>query len=565
VDLRLTASKGGGEIDVPWIRSDLQIDWQIQDLDLTSSWFTNSPSVEFANVELNYHGYLAHFIAPFVRNMELSQAASDDLFRWLTTPVFNEPLFGFSNFLDLLGDSPDHRAARDRIGNLEGNLAAALANASPTWVRLGEFLADGSLARRPGFSSKLSPLGVTVESASNITSQLAAELSLQEFVAFMGSRGLTTPKSGVLLVGNPPPGTFQYGPFYVDEDILSDIDSGIDLRLLRDPLAAFELMLGHEREILKYDMPDFSIEDVEKDFFIPLPGGVIGIRLGGGIGGAIQYDFGLDSEGLRQYQESGRQDESTLLDGFYVRDKAETGEEITEAEFRVSFSVAGEVNVETIDRILRSLPFGGFRVEIRAGVEGVITLIFRHDFASTGSDPKVRGQEFKTNAELGSEHLFDKFGNSILDLSAYAKVLAFLPVPKVRIAGKTIGGGETEIEVFNLDLPILSTTLGGWDSIRTVGPLATLVEGRLTLNTSPFNDDFRVGRVDEDTLFVETQGRRQHFDGVTQVIAYGGTGNDSFVVDSDLNWVTVEFYGDDGDDRLLGGGAAYARLYGGDG
>ena len=95
-----------------------------------------------------------------------------------------------------------------------------------------------------------------------------------------------------------------------------------------EPTNIFKLLLGQDIDLVHYDMPKLSF-DFDWDTFIRI-WAPLGVRLGVSFNASIDLAFGYDTLGIRQWIGSDYKDYSRLLNGFYVDDLDEKGNDKNE-------------------------------------------------------------------------------------------------------------------------------------------------------------------------------------------------------------------------------------------
>ena len=306
---------------------------------------------------------------------------------------------------------------------------------------------------------------------------------------------------------------------------------GFQFPILQNPASLIGVMLGQDATLFAYQTPRL-VADFSMGVTIPITG-PLAIEFVGGIGVDAQFSFGYDTLGLRNFIESKKPED--LLDGFFVSDRENvdgTGSDVDEVTLRGSLEAFA-----TITTGVASVSVGG-------GVYATVGANLRDN----DHDGKVRVQELLENLPLC---VFDFNGSLAAGLRIKAQVLGFpfsQDVARVRL----LEFATSCVDAENL-------TLGEVDD-----------EGvyRLFVGDTAHRREVGQGIADEYATFAQTIdedgnevlevsafGVTETVSGVTQVIASGGDGDDSFIVHGDLG-IPVHFIGGSGNDELIGGPGA---------
>ncbi len=183
-------------------------------------------------------------------------------------------------------------------------------------------------------------------------------------------------------------------------------------------------------------MPTFRA-GFEYSQFFPIFG-PIGARFTGSIAAAIDFNFGFDTFGLRQFAASGYTDTGLIANGFFISDTATvdgTGADVPEVTLSGALKAALELEVAVA----------------RAGVGGGIFVDVFFDLHDQSGDGKIRVDELKENFNIGPLHIFDVTGTLSAKLFAYFEI-------GIRVFGKykKVAGKEwelAEVVLLNFSLP----------------------------------------------------------------------------------------------------------------
>ncbi len=178
-------------------------------------------------------------------------------------------------------------------------------------------------------------------------------------------------------------------------------------------------------EVFTYDLPKLQFL-LEYSQYFPIFG-PLGVRLGGNVGAEIDFAFGFDTYGLRQFAEGNDGDIGTgddfsnggkIFNGFYVSDTENpdgTGFDIPEVTINGGLEASAEVNIGVAS----------------AGAGGGLYADVGFNLNDPNDDGKVRVEEFADIIDTNPLCLFDVEGELYARLYAYFKVgVGFLSVKK---------------------------------------------------------------------------------------------------------------------------------------
>ncbi|RPI46984.1 MAG: LEPR-XLL domain-containing protein, partial [Betaproteobacteria bacterium] len=158
--------------------------------------------------------------------------------------------------------------------------------------------------------------------------------------------------------------------------------SGFSIPLIDNPLRVFDLLLGRDVELFRYDMPEFAFEFSHRWKFGPVyaPPPVY-VTLSGGIKAGFNFGFGYDTTGLRkmfeQAQDGGPVNPLLVFDGFFVADWDAAGKERAEAYIEGKIGAGAEVSA----------------VVVSVGAEGGIFARVGLDLHDPNNDGRMHGYE----------------------------------------------------------------------------------------------------------------------------------------------------------------------------
>ncbi len=317
--------------------------------------------------------------------------------------------------------------------------------------------------------------------------------------------------------------------------------------IFEDPKQVFGLLMGKDAVLVTYDMPPLSFDFEWSQFFSFF--GPLGISINVEFGVTIDFAFGYDTLGIREFIGSDFQNPLLLVDGFYVSDTdlptGEFGTDVPELTLRGGLWAAAELNLGVA----------------RAGVGGGIFAEVNFDLFDPNHDGRVRLAEILGNIEnewnygspaLAPLAIFDVYGKITAELFAFLKIdLFFFEIderwnicPPITIV---------EFDIPFTRPPNLATELGDGDLQINAGPSAG---ERLNNNLADGDEHFVIEKVDGDTVRVKAPGlwdNWQEYDvGAGKAIIFnGGEGNDQLDAwgVADMN-VIFEIDGGAGNDKI---------------
>ena len=174
-----------------------------------------------------------------------------------------------------------------------------------------------------------------------------------------------------------------------------------------EPKDIFKLLLGQDIDLVHYDMPKLSF-DFDWDTFIRI-WAPLGVRLGVSFNANIDLAFGYDTLGIRQWVGSDYKDFSRLLNGFYVDDLDDKGNDKSELSFYGGLTASAELNAG-----------------VSAGVGGGVGINVGFNLFDPNKDGKVRLNEIeRIFKEEGLFGMFDVEGKITAKLYAYLDLLFY--------------------------------------------------------------------------------------------------------------------------------------------
>jgi Ca2+-binding RTX toxin-like protein len=360
------------------------------------------------------------------------------------------------------------------------------------------------------------------------------------------------------------------------EDILNEIKfkedgsakgGGFSFPLLDNPTQALGLLMGRDAVLVAYDMPPLEFEFEYSQFFSIW--GPLGVSINGELEINIDFGFGYDTYGIRNFIEGDFRNPLALFDGFYVSDTdlatGEFGTDVPELTFEGGLWAAAEINLGVA----------------RAGVGGGLFAEIDFNLFDPDHDGKVRIVELISNFEnewrYGSPALaplavFDVYGE------LYAKLFAFLKIDLFLFEIDKEWNITPEFTILDFEIPFTREPFLANESepgvlLLNMGEFA---KDRLNNDLTDFGETFTVTG-DTNTLTVSATIGGNLFtkdyttkSGTpwTKIVASGGKKGDTIdlsgVTDSSI---TYEIDGGAGDDTITLNNtkAGKAVIYGGPG
>ncbi len=519
-----TAAQG-----MPTIVADLHVNF---DAATSLGEITNSianPRFSITDAGLDLGTFVADVIAPILEPVQDFLKPLQPTIDRLTTPIpVLSEIIGPTTFIDLIGSFGEG-------GESAAEFINAILAVNDAIVSL-PLTADGLILPLGNFSIQQDAHGNAVTSplGGGIGASLDDFLNdADEAIGEAADYLRDLPRSG-------PSGSTSSG--------ISSEPGKFSFPILQNPAQAIGLLFGNDVDLVKFQAPTL---DAEFSFNIGVPvfpG--FEITFGGQFNAIIDFAFGYDTAGIRQFADTGRARD--LLNGFYLDDYRQVGvdandepiyAERPELTFAFAVTAGGEIDLKAA----------------KAGVQAELGAQLLLDLNDPNGDTKVRLNELEANIQLGNAPalgplwIFDASGQLTAALTAYAK--AFGIRVSARLGPKVL---------VNYDFPrpepaniVLARKTSDGELILHIGPEAgARVEG----DTSDGDETIFV-EYDHETgkTLVTGFGKTDEFTGVTRVRAHGGNGEDTIIMDASLT-VPVEIDGGYGDDDIeLGGGTSLVR------
>ncbi len=539
----------------PSLLADIHLDWSFADAATTlpAAQFGNQPQLGFPSVQLDVGSFLSDFLGPVLGTVQDVLTPVKPLLDLVTAdiPVVSD-IPGVNTLLN--ADGKGGVSLVDlamRFGTAEYQAIAVLADVAHTITELPSFSPGHNLQVPLGsfdLAGGADPRAADFRlSASARTNESTEQKVYDELRGLVGNDLAQTAADFLELLG-----TQSFG------DLLS-------FPLLEDPSLAFDILLGADVDLFKFNPPALKLEfstDMPLMWLGPVP-----VRMVGTLAVGVDMEFGYDSHGLALLANSG--DIEDLAAGFYFTDVKKAGQDVPEFTLMGSLEAKGGIDI-----LIASADVGG-------GIYATASA----DVRDWDGDGKAHFDEL---ARFGPGCAFDLRGTMTAGLHAYVSV-GIWPLRKTwdfTIAEATL----LDFDNHSCKEPILATDLGGGVLRLNMGPdAAARMPGGLTpeeqqrINTNgELGETFLVSHLSGDpnspsgeTVLVTAMGFEQKYSGVKKIVADGGGGDDSIVlnrtvVDDDGNVVVspvlsaAELRGGEGNDKLAAGNGP-AILYGDDG
>ena len=183
-----------------------------------------------------------------------------------------------------------------------------------SWIDLGSFEVDGALASSARGRGNLAAVTTVAKTFNEIKNQIDTSAPADQAAAF---------SSSVTATGG-----------------------GFRFPILENPSSAFGLLLGQDVTLFGYDMPALAAKFEYSQFF-PI-WGPIGARITGSVGATMDFAFGFDTYGMRQFAASDFTQPARILEGFFISDTAAvdgSGADVPEITLSGALKASAEINL----------------------------------------------------------------------------------------------------------------------------------------------------------------------------------------------------------------------------
>ncbi|MEX0330675.1 MAG: LEPR-XLL domain-containing protein [Puniceicoccaceae bacterium] len=339
----------------------------------------------------------------------------------------------------------------------------------------------------------------------------------------------------------------QFSTLISGSSFLTDLGTGnlvdgLTMPIFDPSLGALEIIkmfVNQDATIVEYELPPLSVGFEYLQVF----------PVWGPLAVSIEINFsftldlhsvGFDTYGIRRWAQTDFRNGALILDGFFFSDGETDTSDDPEIIFQFGLVGAAELNL----------------IIARGGVGGGVNALITFDWNDSVADGHVHISEIYGNIEMdGLLGAFDVGGKLTFEL------FAFLEVSLLGIEEEFPITPEITLLDFGVDferLPRLGTEEGGVLYLN-MGPNA---QDRLNGDTSDGNEDFTVTYVSDGKVKVSSSNlgvtSGQEYEGVHEIIAYGGEGNDTITFknfDADTSdggsQITGYVFGGVGDDTIV--------------
>ncbi|QIK65874.1 calcium-binding protein [Nocardioides sp. HDW12B] len=348
--------------------------------------------------------------------------------------------------------------------------------------------------------------------------------------------------------------------------------TAITFPFLEDFTEIFGLLMGEDANLVRLDLGTLNASAGVGLKFGPFMAGPVPVDIGVSfnIAFAAHLALGYDTAGIRALLDSepGTADPTAMLDGLYVEDLDEAGNDVPEMTLTITVQVEGGVSVRIF----------------RVGLYGGVTLTLAADLNDPDADGKLRFSEISSRSPAC---LFDFSGTLDFFFGFFVEVDLFIETLRYEVELWRLSPPLTLFKLTcTTEDPLLATTSAdGKDLVLKLGPNAA---NRNLGNDKP-DERVKVRQLSEEVadkvtrISVEMLGEYQEFDVPKggRIIADSGDGRDvlEFLPGVDLEGTTFDFtvpvkadLGDGPDTANLGngdnevsGGAESDQITGGSG
>ncbi|MHA3773988.1 hypothetical protein ACXR0O_20850 [Verrucomicrobiota bacterium sgz303538] len=494
----------------PKIGTDLGIAWAFDGAPVIpgdgNTNFGTAPSVFFRNSTVNLGSFFNGFAGQMLNEIGKVTAPFKPIIDVLTTPIPILSDLGSSKvtLLDFAGLSPSEASAIEGLADITRlvDLIGTFRDNDTVNIDLGSVTLLGDL--RTQQSSDVA-FGIV----RNPADPRLQDVDLRDFL------------NGVAAVGG----------------------GGLSFPLLTDILAVGKLLTGQNLDLFSYRPATLGFDTEFSQFFPVL--GPVGVKLGGHFGLAVQFAFGFDTQGLRDYIAGGATDPGKVFNGFYVDAFDDNGAPLTSAQIAAGIIAGIQANLGVAE----------------VGVDGDLTASIEFIFDQSHVDDagKIRGG---TLTSTPVSDLFDAAGELTAGLRAYLEV--GIDPFSVEFSFDSPRVTLLTFEATGSDKPVLAGP--GPDSalVLNVGPRsAGRILGDLTDRAETYLIDVVPQPVGDPLLRIKAFGFESIHTLPGRIIGDGGEHSDRLELAPNVN-IPVSFTGGASRD-VLTGGAASDLLDGGDG
>ena len=506
---------GTGAMSLPHYAVDFRLAWALVDRETETLHDVDPldkiPIVEFNNITMYVGEFLSKFIGPVLYGYQLAMKPTKPLRDFLNEPmpIISDLAENDITLIEIVtAAAGPYGELIDALNRLSQAVDNANAFSGDIAFNFGSFELAGDLR----LYNKLE------ESAENIIDNLTALTDVVDIGLNEDGYGFMTGQGG-------------------------NVPSGLSFPILTDVGEVVKLLLGGDARLVEFNLPALAFQ-FDYDMNFPIFPPFLNAGIEGSFDFGIQFGFGYDTYGIRQYADSG--DFADLSQGFYISDHAESGTDEPEAWLYAGISASAFAGI------------GGLvEAGVRGGIRAAIEIDF-HDIDPDGNGPlqpdgRIRFAELQQRAARNPFCIFDAQGSLDAYFEAYVWVGLDLGLFEITLFSDSWTIAEGTILEFNwscaenFEPPVLATLLPDGTLALNMGPRAHL---RLNACTEDRNESFTVSQkvIDsEDKVVVSALGFEQEFPAadVLRIYGEGGLGNDTIRLQNSLNpAITAELYGD---------------------
>ncbi len=502
---------------LPSIGTDFNLKWQFADANASNPanivGFGNAPTLAFNNVTLKLGTFVSKFVGPVLGPVQDVLSPVKPVIDFLTDKL---PLVGFSpiELFEKTHTVQAQIAAGEGAGKTESTAGIKVIEVLD---KLLDIPSDAKDIPIPLGSFNLSggdDLRTTALNTIDINAFQGVFQDLQQGLRDLGV-------SGNDLVD------------YLDKSKKELENQGPTFPLIQDPNQAFQLLLGKNPDLFRWDLSNtLHFGDKSEAFF----GTVVGVKLSYGYDGGFNLVMGFDTKGLEEFSKTS--DPEKLIEGFYISDNVDAnGVDHPEVYLNANFDAGPGFNIP------------GFSVTVAGGINGGVSM----DVKDKVIDNKVRLSEI-------DDCVLEAKGSVEATLSIKIKVGygIFSFTKRIPLAHGTLLSFDAGCDDAEQRDPVrnqiarnvgneLQLLMGSRAGDRVIsnkrggdGTLAEYFVVRPAVN--------KPGQVE-----VAAFGAKILYNTSNQIVADGAGGGDSIVIDNAI--LTPAFLqGNDGDDQLTGGG-----------
>lgn len=532
VNLKLIASFGG-ETAFPRILAEFHLDWE-WDLEDGAS----DPQIAFTDIALDLGTFISDFLGPILKEIKK-----------ITEPL--QPIIDIVTArLPVISDLAGEDITLLDLAKIFGLLEPSTVDFIKSIIKVIEIIND---IEGLGEGTILIPFG-----SFNLTGDDNGQMTNINPIGSGQPIDLGAAINGATNPGASSTYKSKTSGFAGKVDSLDNFS----IPILRQPTELFNLFTGKPVRLVEWRMPQFKFEFtyIQKIPIYP----PLYAQFGGTIGATIDIGFGYDTYGIQKMIESEDKNPIHLLDGFYVIDYDQDGNERPELVLYGEIFAGASINL----------------LMVEAGVRGGIRATIEFDLNDVVDDGRVRVSEIIANAQQDPRCIFDIHGRLSLFLEAFLIIdLFFFKIDKTwRFA---------DITLFEFSItcpePVLAELTGGTLKLN----IGTRASDRGAIDTTDGAETFIVKHLDgaagSERVEVTWGNYKAEFSGVSKVLVedagqgndtldfrgvlsevevHGGVGNDTIYLGDGGN---SKAYGDAGNDTIQAGGGATVTIYGGDG